>query len=155
MIGFSQDASRKEACSFRIRRTAHFVCEFLSLVCPNFMTWVLGCRSRAAQFFFNLKVFMCLFVLRFTCLTWPHTRERNSQTKCAVLLILKEHASLRDEKDESWDINKTVRYLLENFNPKNGKTHVSLFFSNLTVCCICIYRINFAAYCCRNTVYGS
>ena len=72
-----------------------------------------------------------------------HTRERNSQTKCAVLLILKEHASLRDEKDESWDINKTVRYLLENFNPKNGKTHVSLFFSNLTVCCICIYRINY------------
>ena len=38
----SSFSSRKEACSFRIRRTAHLVCEFLSLVCPNFMTWVLG-----------------------------------------------------------------------------------------------------------------
>jgi hypothetical protein len=66
-----------------------------------------------------------------------HTRERNSQRRWAVLLILKEHASLWDET------NKTVRCLLENFTPKNGKTHVSLFFSNLTVCCICIYRINY------------
>ena len=52
---------------------------------------------------------------------------------------------VRWERHESWDINKTVRYLhvLENFTPKNGKTHVSLFFLQIWQCCICIYCINY------------
>jgi hypothetical protein len=45
-------------------------------------------------------------------------------------------------------INKTVWYLLENFTPKNGKTHVSLFFpSNLTVCCISLSKSGLSGLC--------
>ena len=38
--------------------------------------WEGGIKKRSFQepccpIYFNLKVFMCLFVLRFTCLTWP------------------------------------------------------------------------------------
>jgi len=52
---------------------------------------------------------------------------------------------VRWERHESWDINKTVRYQVptRKFHSKKWQTHVSLFFSNLTVCCICIYRINY------------
>ena len=43
--------------------------------------------------------------------------------------------------ERHWEINKIVRYLLENFT-KWQNTCIS-FFSNLTVCCICIYCINY------------
>ena len=60
---------------------------------------------------------------------WPHKRKKFTKKMCSSPYPKRTCFFVRWERHESWDINKTVRYLLENFTPKNGKTHVSLFSS--------------------------